>query len=73
MTQLFIETPFRNAQLLDDLCRSCRRDTVIVVATGLSGPAERIVRLTAAEWLRRGLEIGREPAVFLLYRGTPQG
>ena len=35
-TQIFIETPFRNNHVLEDLCKYCKDDTVLVIATNIS-------------------------------------
>jgi 16S rRNA (cytidine1402-2'-O)-methyltransferase len=66
-TQIFIETPYRNAQLLASLTRCCAADTLLCVASDLTGPAERVATRTVAQW-RSGEApaMGKIPAVFLL-------
>jgi 16S rRNA (cytidine1402-2'-O)-methyltransferase len=66
-TQIFIETPYRNRQMLETLVRGCSEQTRICVATDLTLNSESISTHTAAEWLKQGLpEIDRRPTVFLL-------
>ena len=66
-TQIFIETPYRNRQMLETLVRVCAASTRICVATDLTMDSERIMTRTPAEWRHQGLpEIDRRPTVFLL-------
>jgi 16S rRNA (cytidine1402-2'-O)-methyltransferase len=66
-TQIFIETPYRNRQMLETLVKTCADSTRVCVATDLSLDNESIVTRTPAEWRRQGLpEIDRRPTVFLL-------
>jgi 16S rRNA (cytidine1402-2'-O)-methyltransferase len=66
-TQIFIETPYRNRQMLETLITTCAANTKICVATDLTLGSECITTCTAATW--RGRErptIDRRPTVFLL-------
>lgn len=66
-TQLFIETPYRNRQMLDALLATCQPSTRLTLATDLTLPSESIITLTIAEWKKRTPpEIERRPTVFLL-------
>lgn len=70
-TQLFIETPYRNAALLEALATQCQAGTLICVATDLSLPTEAIRTRTAGQWkkaLAEGMapDLQRRPTVFLL-------
>lgn len=66
-TQIFIETPYRNRQMLETLVKTCADGTRICVATDLTLDSESVMTRTPAEWRRRGLpEIDRRPTVFLL-------
>lgn len=60
-TQLFIETPYRNAALLEALTSSCQPGTLISVATDLSLPDESIQTRTVGAW-KSELRAGRMPA-----------
>lgn len=65
--QIFIETPYRNRQMLETALKACTADTRLCVATDLTLDSERIATWTIAEWRRQGLpEIDRRPTVFLL-------
>jgi 16S rRNA (cytidine1402-2'-O)-methyltransferase len=66
-TQIFIETPYRNRQMLETLIQACAQNTRICVATDLTLGSEKIMTCTPAEWRRRGVpNIDRRPTVFLL-------
>lgn len=64
-TQLFIEAPYRNARLFDELLRTLQPDTRLLVAAELTAPAERIAMRTVAEWRRtESPDLQRHPAIF---------
>lgn len=65
MTQLFIETPYRNGALLADLLKTLSPDTVLCIAADLTGPAERVVRGRVADLRRAPPDPGKIPAMFL--------
>lgn len=70
-TQFFIETPYRNAGLLETLVNTCNPNTLISVATDLTLPSEAIKTQTAARWkadLTSGKtpDFHKKPTVFLL-------
>ena len=73
-TQLFIETPYRNAAMLETLADSCLPNTLICVATDLTAPGESVLTQTAAKWKKQIAsgkmpDIQRKPTVFLLLSG----
>ena len=65
-TQVFIETPYRNEQLLADILAACRGDTRLCVAAELTSPNEWIRSAPVSEWKKRAAAIGKRPAIFLL-------
>ena len=58
-TQLFIETPFRNNHMLEDLCKYCHPNTVLVVATNISAESENITRDTIKNWRKKSLNLNK--------------
>lgn len=68
-TQIFIETPYRNNQLLETLLKNCRGTTRICVAVDLTGSNEWIKTRTVANWEKNKPDIHKRPAIFLLYAG----
>ncbi|HEX8428999.1 SAM-dependent methyltransferase [Hymenobacter sp.] len=66
-TQLFIETPYRNMQLLEDLVSLLHSATRLCIAASLTAPNEFVRTNTIAGWKKAGLpEIHKQPAVFLV-------
>ncbi len=68
-TQLFIETPYRNARMLADVLAACRPQTQLCIAAGLTTDAEWVRSMTVGEWRRAAVpDLSKTPAIFLLYR-----
>ena len=67
MTQLFIETPYRNDALLKTLLDCCQVKTQLCVAADHTLPTQTLIAGTIGELRKHRPEIGRRPAVFLLY------
>lgn len=65
-TQLFIETPYRNNQLLTALLAACKPTTRLCIATNLTGPTEYIRTQTIAHWRKTTLDINKQPTIFCL-------
>jgi 16S rRNA (cytidine1402-2'-O)-methyltransferase len=69
-TQIFIETPYRNNQLLETLTKTCLPQTLICVAVDLTADTEKIQTKTAQQWKTALPNLHKHPAIFLLYAGT---
>jgi 16S rRNA (cytidine1402-2'-O)-methyltransferase len=65
MTQMFIETPYRNLSLLQDLINTLAPTTLLCIATDLTGSNERIRTKRIKQWRSTSLEIEKHPALFL--------
>ena len=66
-TQIFIETPYRNNQLIEALLKSCTHSTKLCIAVDITGKNEWIRTKTIAEWQKNKMDIHKRPAIFLLY------
>jgi 16S rRNA (cytidine1402-2'-O)-methyltransferase len=66
-TQIFIETPYRNNQLLSKLVSVCKPDTKICVATNLTFKDEFIKTKEVRQWKKETVDLHKKPTVFLLY------
>jgi 16S rRNA (cytidine1402-2'-O)-methyltransferase len=64
-TQIFIETPYRNNSLFQNLLKNLKTTTQLCVAIDLSGATENILTWTVADWKRQTVEWPKKPAVFL--------
>lgn len=67
-TQIFIETPYRNEQLLQALLEHCTGNTLLSIAADLTQPGESVATQTVAAWRKKPPALNKRPAVFLLYR-----
>lgn len=67
-TQIFIETPYRNMELLRSLLEQCRGDTLLCIAADLTLPGESVATRTVADWKKKPPDLDRRLAVFLLWR-----
>lgn len=66
-TQIFIETPYRNNQLISDVLSTCRNETRFCIAVDITASTEHIVTKMIGDWKKSGApEIHKRPAIFLL-------
>ena len=65
-TQIFMETPFRNEKLLDDILTVCRPSTKLCVAADITLPTETVITRTIARWRDQRPVLDNRPAVFLI-------
>lgn len=69
-TQLFIETPYRNAKMLADILATCNPRTRLCIAAGLTTGQEYLRTLSVKEWKQQGIpELSKIPAIFAIYAG----
>lgn len=66
-TQIFIETPFRNNHLFDDIIKNCKPSTQLCVAANINAKDQLIKTRTVAEWKDHKPELHKIPVVFILY------
>jgi 16S rRNA (cytidine1402-2'-O)-methyltransferase len=69
-TQIFIETPYRNNQLIETLLKTCLPATRLCVAVDITGENEWIKTKTVSEWKKEKIDIHKRPAIFLMYAGS---
>ncbi|MES2848127.1 MAG: SAM-dependent methyltransferase [Bacteroidota bacterium] len=65
-TQIFIETPYRNNQLIETLLKTCKASTKICIASELTGTNEFVKTKTVAEWQKEKTDFHKKPVIFLL-------
>lgn len=69
VTQMFIETPYRNEKMMGVLMKSLHPDTLLCVAANLTASNQFILTKKIAEWKRLKFNFDRKPAVFLIFAG----
>ena len=67
-TQLFIETPFRNNKILDDIIRTCRPQTKLCIAADITLQSEFIKTKKIGDWKNQLPNLNKKPCIFLLYK-----
>lgn len=65
-TKIFIETPYRNNQLIEVLLKTCKASTQLCIAAELTASTEWIKTKTIAEWGKQKTDLHKKPAIFLL-------
>ncbi len=65
-TQLFIETPYRNNQLLETLIKTGKPTTRLCIAADITGPTEFIQTKTLAQWKNKLPDLHKRPTIFCM-------
>jgi 16S rRNA (cytidine1402-2'-O)-methyltransferase len=65
-TQIFIETPYRNTQLFQDLLEVCAPSTQLCVACNLTAPDAFVKTLPIAQWKKQLVALHKKPTIFLI-------
>ena len=67
-TQIFIETPYRNNKILEDICNTLHPTTRVCVACDLTLPTEYIKTTTVNEWKHIKVDLHKRPTIFVLHK-----
>lgn len=67
-TQIFIETPYRNHKMVEEIIKHCRPQMHLCIAANITCPDEYIRTLTLREWSKEKLDLHKKPCIFLLYK-----
>lgn len=70
-TQIFIETPYRNVQLVEDICKTLSDNIKLCIAVDITSDSEIIKTKTIRQWKSTIDSIGtihKKPTIFLLYK-----
>ena len=66
-SQLFIEAPYRNAKLYEQLLKTCAPTTLLTIAVDITAPTESIITRPIAEWRKVSMpDINKRPAIFII-------
>ncbi|MBC7450168.1 MAG: SAM-dependent methyltransferase [Cytophagales bacterium] len=63
-TQFFIETPYRNDRMLDDLIEVCDKTTLLTISADLTGETEQITTKPVSQWVKGSMVLGKRPTMF---------
>ena len=67
-TQLFIETPYRNNKMAEDILKNCRPQTKLCIAANITCEGEYIKTKTVKEWQGKLPDLSKIPCIFLIYK-----
>lgn len=67
-TQIFIETPYRNLKMLEDILQNCQAQTRLCIAADITLETEFIKTKTVKDWKKEKPDIDKKPCIFLIYK-----
>jgi 16S rRNA (cytidine1402-2'-O)-methyltransferase len=67
-SQIFIETPYRNNKMLEDLTKTLSGDTNLCIACDITLSTEYIKTLSVNEWKKNKINIDKKPAIFIIHK-----
>lgn len=67
-SQIFIETPYRNNKLLEDLVQTLHPETHLCVATDITLPTEYIKTKKIAAWKKETVDLHKRPTIFIIHK-----
>ncbi len=67
-TQIFIETPYRNNQIIKDIIENLKPNIKLCIASELTTDNEFIKTLSLNEWKKEDINLNKKTAIFLLYK-----
>lgn len=67
-TQLFIETPYRNKKMVEDILRVCKSSTKLCIAANITCEGEYIKTKSLKDWKGHIPDLDKKPCIFLLYK-----
>ncbi|MFM7234303.1 MAG: SAM-dependent methyltransferase [Flavobacteriales bacterium] len=65
-TQIFMDAPYRNNQVLEDLLANCKTDTLLCIASNITCDNERINTKSIADWSAHAPDLNKMPVMFLI-------
>lgn len=68
-TQIFIETPYRNQKLLEEMLRILNSQTLLSIACDITTENEYIKVMSIQDWKKEKPDINKRPTIFLIYAG----
>ncbi len=67
-SQLFIETPYRNNKLLEDILQTLQPNTHLCIATDISLPTEYIKTMRITDWKKNTVDLHNRPTIFIIHK-----
>jgi 16S rRNA (cytidine1402-2'-O)-methyltransferase len=67
-SQIFIETPYRNNKMLEDILQALQPNTHLCVAADITLPTEFIKTLKVSDWKKTSIDLHNRPAIFIIHK-----
>lgn len=67
-SQIFIETPYRNMKMLEEIMQACQPNTRLCIAVDVTLETEFIKTKTVKEWKTQLPDLNKRPCIFLIYK-----
>jgi 16S rRNA (cytidine1402-2'-O)-methyltransferase len=67
-SQIFIETPYRNNKMLEDICSILEKNTSLCVACDITLPTEFIKTLSINQWSKKKVDLHKRPTIFIIHK-----
>lgn len=67
-SQIFIETPYRNNKLMEDLVQTLQSNTYLCIAADITLPTEYIKTLRVADWKKTKVDLHNRPTIFIIHK-----
>ncbi|MEI7504783.1 MAG: SAM-dependent methyltransferase [Paludibacter sp.] len=67
-SQIFIETPYRNMKMLEEILQTCQPNTRLCIAVDITLDTEFIKTKTVKEWKTKLPDLSKRPCIFLIYK-----
>jgi 16S rRNA (cytidine1402-2'-O)-methyltransferase len=67
-TQIFMETPYRNQSILEEILTTCQDRTYLCVACDIAGAGQMIKTMSINEWKKKPFKFNKKPSLFLLQK-----
>ena len=68
-THIFMETPYRNNQMLESLVKNCKPSTRLCIAANITGSKEFIHTQSIEQWKKKLPDLHKQPTIFCLMAG----
>jgi 16S rRNA (cytidine1402-2'-O)-methyltransferase len=65
-TQIFMETPFRNNQMMEAVLEACAPDTLLCIACNVTAPDEFIKTMSVKNWKSHLPDLHKKPTIFII-------
>jgi 16S rRNA (cytidine1402-2'-O)-methyltransferase len=67
-SQIFIETPYRNNKMMEDILSSLHPETYLCVATDITLPSEYIKTMRVVNWKKTKIDLHNRPTIFIIHK-----